>query len=146
MRSNKSDINYFLALMTAGSVLGLWFVSPFINTVLLIVGGGVGSIMWSIVVTVALVLVGIFIVWMKNGALSPVSIAIGRERRYRAGSILTGMAHIFLVLAVVVIIAGHLTIRDFGVISSFLFAGALVLAALIDIVGIVCVETSRQRK
>ncbi len=146
MRFAKTDINYFFALLVAGSMLGLWFVAPFIHMALFRAGAGYSSIMWGNIFTIALVSLAIVIAWKKNGALSPVAIASGREKRYRVGNILTGFANITIVLVVLVSIFGYFTIRDFGLGIGFLIAGVLLLAVPINIIGILCIETSRQRK
>jgi hypothetical protein len=146
MRFTRYDVNYFFALLVTGSMLTLWSVAPLIHIALLHAGVGGDSIMWGNILTIVIIFVAIVIAWKKKGALSPVAIVSGCEKRYRVGNIFTGVANITIVLAVLVSILGYFISHEFNLASPFLIAGALLLAVPINIIGIACIETSRHRK
>jgi hypothetical protein len=143
MRFAKADINYFFALLTAGSMLGLWILAPFIHMILM---PNNISFKWVNIFTISLVFLVIVFIWKKNASLSPKVIASGRERNYRVGNILIGFSNITTALVILISMLGYLTNIDFGLVIGVLMFGLILLVVPIYIIGIVYIETSRQHK
>lgn len=146
MKLPKTDINYFLAVLVAGSMLSLWFLAPIIHIAFMYAGVGLNGIISGNIVAISIVFVAMIIVWKKNSSFAPTAIVSGSESRYRIGTILTALSNIIVLGSLVVSIYGYYAIPDFGLVIGFLVPAALLLAAPISIVGILCVEASRQRK
>ncbi|UDF34398.1 UNVERIFIED_ORG: hypothetical protein LHJ69_17670 [Shinella sp. XGS7] len=145
MKFNRAELSYFLSLLAVGSMLGLWFVAPMLSLALMGLGLGYGSLVWTQGLTIALVVLVLGAVWKQQGALVPAAIASGREKRFRLGSVLTGLANLAVGLALLGCVLGYLLHREFFLAAGFVIAGALMLALPLNIVGILCIETSRQR-
>lgn len=145
MKFNRTEFSYFLSLLVVGSMLGLWFVAPMLSLALMGLGLGYGGLVWTQGLTIALVVLVLGAVWRQQGALVPAVIASGREKRFRLGSFLTGLANLAVGLALLGSVLGYLLHREFFPVTGFLTAGALMLSLPLNIVGILCIETSRQR-
>jgi hypothetical protein len=140
---SKADINYFFALLTAGSILGLWILAPFIHMILM---PNNVSFKWVNIFTISLVFLVIVFIWEKNASLSPKIIASGRKRNYRVVNILIGFSNITAALVILISMLGYLTNIDFGLVIGVLMFDLILLVVPINIIGIVYIETSRQNK
>ena len=143
MRFNKADINYFFALLSSGSLLGLWFIVPFTHMALIHTSL---SVKWGNIFMVLIVFIAIIITWQKNGSLSPIAISPGREKRFRIGFILTYISNITTFFVILISMLSYHSNYDLGLVIGVLIFGVILLAIPINIIGILCIETSRQRK
>lgn len=126
-------------------MLALWFVVPMVSLAFVGLGFGFGSLMGTQALTITLVFLALVAIWKKQGALVPAAIASGREKRLRLGSVLTGLANIAIGLALLCSFLGYLLNRELFLVTGFLMAAVLMLALLLNVLGILCIETSRQR-
>lgn len=146
MPTVKTNLNYFLALFITGSMLALWFAAPFFVMLFLSVGADLASIAWSKLLAVVIVFIVIAFTWKRNGTLSPFTVKPGTENRYRVGNVILAIANAIVGLSLLISTVGFFFVTGFGVAIGFIIAGALLLAVPINIVGIICVETSRLRR
>ena len=141
----KLNLNYFIALSVLGSMLALWFVAPLLNILVTLVLRSPSNLFWVNGVVVLFVFVGLAMVWKKKRNLIPTELMPHTETRFRIGNIVMLAANSLVILSVLVSIFGAIFVDGFGVVVGFLVAAALQLAVPLNIAGIVCVETSRQK-
>ena len=141
----KLNFNYFLALSVLGSMLSLWFVAPLPNMFFMLLFHSSSGLFWINTIVVFLVIVGIAIIWNKKGNLIPTELKPDAETRFRIGNVAMVLANLFVVMSLLVSVLGFLFVEGFGVVIGMLVAGALLLTVPLNIVGIVCIETSRQK-
>jgi hypothetical protein len=143
MSTIKLNLNYFFALFVTGTMLALWFVSPLIIVLLLKLGGGLGIFSWVKTIITIVVFIALALVWKKKGALSPVALKPNAKNRFRVGNVILAIANSLIALSILWSVIGYLFVNGFGVAIGFILAGALMLAVFLNIIGIICIETSR---
>ncbi len=143
MQSIKANLNYSVALIVAGSMIAIGWVSPHIKRFFLH-PGKIDPIYYYInYIAIALVIILVIAIWWIKGSITPSPITPKARLLLRIGSVAMAIGNGAVALAFIVSLIGVAVNNEFGLAVGFIFAAAFMLAFPLDIVGIICVEMSR---
>ena len=142
-----AHVNYFIGLWICLSVIGLQFLSGLIliaMTALKIQN----SYFIAYLLVPVVVLIVLILIWKKQKGLSPVSSFARSFKRFRVGHGALLLGHILVVVPLLYSAwslsfgkeAAHVTV------SALYTAAALMFSLPLYIIGIICIETIRNRK
>jgi hypothetical protein len=145
MPAFKTNLNYFIALFVTGTMFSLWLVAPWVSILLMQIEVGPGAINWVMICISALVFIALIWIWIKHGALSPIALKPNANTRFRAGTVALVISNSLIALSLILSIAGYIFVNGFGVSIGFILSGVLMVSVILNVIGIVCIETTRQR-
>lgn len=143
MSSVKSNLNYFFALFLVGSAFALARIAPPLRRLIMSLGGDMNAYSMVNYITPLLVFAIIALLWWKKGALYPSPANPKALFWLRIGNIAMIVANSAITISLLVSIVGYVLIRDFGLAIGFIIGAGLMLAVPLNLLGIICVESSR---
>lgn len=140
MLKTIGNLNYFLALVLAGSIVAIGWISPPIKR-LFLHPGKIDPIYYSInYIAIAVVICLVSTAWWLKKSIVPAPITSKAKWVLIVGSVAMAIGNGAIVLALMVNIIGFSEYPEF---AHYYIAAALMLAFPSNIVGIICVEASR---
>jgi hypothetical protein len=145
MSAFKTNLNYFIALFVTGTMFALWLVAPWVSILLMKIGVGLSAINWVMICISALVFIALIWIWIKHGALSPIALKPNANTRFRVGTAVLVISNSLIALSLILSIVGYIFANGFGVAIGYILAGVLMVSVILNVIGIACIETTRQR-
>jgi hypothetical protein len=150
-----AHVNYFIGLWFSLSVIGVYFFSVSELIIIIITEMTALKIQKSyfivtdyLLLVPVVVLIVLILIWRKQKGLSPVSSFARSFKRFKIGHGALLLGHILIVISLLYFAwsisfakeAAHVTV------SAVCTGAALTLALPLYIIGIICIETIRNRK